>query len=91
MDLLPNLITEPAGGIGAAAQNAREVARFGGLQTAEEPAPFGVFADRKIFRWRRYFPPGGGPLARPSWFWNENRGGYQALTRAARSRLLGEA
>jgi hypothetical protein len=25
-----------------------------------------------------------------SWYWNEEKGGYRALTRAARSRLLGE-
>jgi putative long chain acyl-CoA synthase len=60
MDLLPNLITEPAGWIGAAAQTALEVARFGGLQTDEEPAPYEVFADRQIFRLRRYYGPGEG-------------------------------
>ena len=39
MSLVADLITAPAGRLGAAAQNALEVARFGGLETDEEPSP----------------------------------------------------
>ena len=42
MPLLPKTITAPVGRIGAAAQNALEVARFGGLDTHEEPSPYEV-------------------------------------------------
>ncbi len=59
MGLLPEMISAPAGRIGAAAQNALEVARFGGLQTGEEPSPYDVLADRQIFRLRRYYPSSG--------------------------------
>jgi putative long chain acyl-CoA synthase len=47
------------------AQNAFEVARFGGLETDEEPAPFAVVAERPVFRLRRYFAddPHGPPVA----------------------------
>ncbi|UTI63543.1 AMP-binding protein [Paraconexibacter antarcticus] len=37
------------------AQNALEVARFGGLDTGEEAAPFEVVAEQRIFKLRRYF------------------------------------
>lgn len=71
MDLVPKAITRPAARIGAAAQNALEVARFGGLETGDEHAPFEVFAEQRMFRLRRYFPPadvrrlGGKPQDRP--------------------------
>ncbi len=60
MSLVGDLITAPAGRLGAAAQNALEVARFGGLQTDEQPSPFEVVATRPIYRLRRYFPAGSG-------------------------------
>ncbi|MGB2850469.1 MAG: hypothetical protein WBC01_02275 [Solirubrobacterales bacterium] len=40
MPLVPGLITAPASRIGAAAQNALEVARFDGLETDEQPSPY---------------------------------------------------
>ena len=41
MPLAPALITARASRIGAAAQNALEVARFGGLETDVQPSPYG--------------------------------------------------
>ena len=46
MPLLPSAVTRPAARLGAAAQNALEVARFGGLETGEEPSPYEVVAER---------------------------------------------
>jgi putative long chain acyl-CoA synthase len=40
--------------VGATAQNLLEVARFGGLETGEEPAPYEVAARGRIHRLRRY-------------------------------------
>ena len=60
MPLVPNTIAGPVGRIGAAAQNALEVARFGGLTTDDEPAPFEVTTEQRVFRLRRYYPPGEG-------------------------------
>ena len=59
MPLVPNTIAAPVGRIGAAAQNALEVARFGGLTTDDEPAPYEVTTEQRVFRLRRYYPPGG--------------------------------
>jgi len=59
MDLVPHLIARPAARLGAAAQNALEVARFGGLETGDEHAPFEVVAEQRVYRLRRYFPPEG--------------------------------
>jgi putative long chain acyl-CoA synthase len=56
MPLLPKTITAPVGRIGAAAQNALEVARFGGLTTEDEPSPYEVTDEQRVFRLRRYFP-----------------------------------
>ena len=63
MDLSPRGLARSAGLVGAAAQNALEVARFGGLQTGEEPSEFEVVARRRMYRLRHYFPdaPGAGP------------------------------
>ncbi|MGN6867027.1 MAG: AMP-binding protein [Solirubrobacteraceae bacterium] len=58
MSLLPKTITAPAGRIGAAAQNALEVARFGGLTTEDEPSPYEVTDEQRVFRLRRYYPNG---------------------------------
>ena len=55
MPLLPPVITGPAARLGAAAQNALEVARFGGLETGEQPSPFEVVAEEPVYRLRRYF------------------------------------
>ncbi|MEJ7876936.1 MAG: AMP-binding protein, partial [Solirubrobacterales bacterium] len=55
-----DVITSPLSRVGAAAQNALEVARFGGLETGEEASPFEVVATRPIYRLRRYFPPADG-------------------------------
>ena len=42
MELTPKTLTAPIGRLGAAAQNALEVARFGGLATDEQPSPYEV-------------------------------------------------
>jgi putative long chain acyl-CoA synthase len=57
-------IAAPVGRIGAAAQNAIEVARFGGLETDEQPSPFEVAAERSVFRLRHYYAdePAGAPI-----------------------------
>ncbi len=54
MELLPKTITRPVGRLGAAAQNALEVARFGGLDTHEQPSPYEVATDHRIYRLRHY-------------------------------------
>ncbi|HTU84067.1 MAG TPA: AMP-binding protein [Solirubrobacteraceae bacterium] len=59
MSLLPKTITAPVGRVGAAAQNALEVARFGGLTTDDEPSPYEVAEEQRVFRLRRYFPTPG--------------------------------
>ena len=51
--------------LGATAQNALEVARFGGLDTGEEPSPYEVAVTRPVYRLRRYFPAHAG-VARPA-------------------------
>ncbi|MGB2742997.1 MAG: hypothetical protein WBC28_00840, partial [Candidatus Microthrix parvicella] len=56
MDLSPAFLLEFANRIGAAAQNAMEVARFGGLETDEVPSPFEVTYEHRTYRLRRYFP-----------------------------------
>ncbi len=48
-------VTGPVSRLGAAAQNAIEVARFGGLETDEQPSPFEVAAERSVFRLRHYY------------------------------------
>ncbi len=56
MNLLPKTITAPVGRLGAAAQNALEVARFGGLTTDEEPSPYEVASEQRVYRLRHYYP-----------------------------------
>ncbi|MBO0767300.1 MAG: AMP-binding protein [Solirubrobacterales bacterium] len=56
MDLVPKTLSRPVGRIGAAAQNALEVARFGGLDTHEQPSPYGVVSEQRVYRLRRYYP-----------------------------------
>jgi putative long chain acyl-CoA synthase len=55
MPRLPKTITAPVSRVGAAAQNAFEVARFGGLATDEEPSPYEVTFAHRVFRLRRYY------------------------------------
>jgi putative long chain acyl-CoA synthase len=52
---LKAIVTEPFARAGAAAQNALEIARFGGLDTGEEPSPFDVVEHERVYRLRRYF------------------------------------
>jgi putative long chain acyl-CoA synthase len=52
---LPKTITRPIGRLGAVAQNALEVARFGGLETDERPSPFEVIAELPVYKLRRYY------------------------------------
>ena len=68
MDLLPKTFTRPIGRLGAAAQNAFEVARFGGLATDEQPSPYEVTSEHRVYRLRRYYPePNGEQIpARPA-------------------------
>ncbi len=59
MELVPKTITRPVSRLGATAQNALEVARFGGLTTDEQPSPYEIAAEHRVYRLRHYFP--GGP------------------------------
>lgn len=65
MPVLKDLLLAPAERIGAAAQNAIEVARFGGLETDEQPSPYEVFEGGPVYRLRRYYPEGGIEDAQP--------------------------
>src|SRR5947209_18597322 len=56
MALIPRTLTGPVSRLGAVAQNALEVARFGGLNTEEESSPYEVTDERRVYRLRRYFP-----------------------------------
>jgi putative long chain acyl-CoA synthase len=56
MDLIPRTLTRPISRIGAVAQNALEVARFGGLTTEEQPSPYEVASEHRVYRLRRYYP-----------------------------------
>ena len=49
MELLPKTITRPVGRLGATAQNALEVARFGGLTTDEQPSPYEIAAEHRVY------------------------------------------
>jgi putative long chain acyl-CoA synthase len=57
MELSPKTIGGPIGRLGAAAQNALEVARFGGLVTDEEHSPYEVASEHRVYRLRHYYPP----------------------------------
>jgi putative long chain acyl-CoA synthase len=54
--LLPDQITRPVGRLGAAAQNALEVARFGGLATDERSSPYELADEQRVYRLRHYYP-----------------------------------
>ena len=56
MELLPKAITQPLSRLGAAAQTALEVARFGGLVTDEDPSPYEIAAEHPVYRLRHYYP-----------------------------------
>jgi putative long chain acyl-CoA synthase len=56
MSFVPRSITAPVSRVGAAAQNALEVARFGGLATDDKPSPYDVIAEERVFKLRRYHP-----------------------------------
>jgi putative long chain acyl-CoA synthase len=58
MELIPKSLTAPVARLGAAAQNALEVARFGGLETDQEPSPYEVESEQRVYRLRRYYPDG---------------------------------
>ncbi len=48
--------------LGSTAQNALEVARFGGFDTDEDASPSEVVTEQRVYRLRHYFPEaGGGP------------------------------
>lgn len=57
--IIPDTITRPVSRLGAAAQNALEVARFGGLATDEESSPFEIAAEDRVYRLRHYYPQQG--------------------------------
>ncbi len=62
MDVVPKKITRPVGRLGAAAQNALEVARFGGLTTDEQPSPYEIAAEHRVYKLRHYYDnDDGGP------------------------------
>ncbi len=65
MDLLPTAITHPLGRIGAAAQNALEVARFGGLAVDAARSPYRVLGEDRIHKLRRYHPEGADARSSP--------------------------
>ncbi|MGH3242275.1 MAG: AMP-binding protein [Spirillospora sp.] len=46
--------------LGSTAQNALEVARFGGFDTDEDASPCEVVTEQRVYRLRHYFPGGGG-------------------------------
>jgi putative long chain acyl-CoA synthase len=57
--IIPDTITRPVSRLGAVAQNALEVARFGGLSTEEESSPFELAAEDRVYRLRHYYPQQG--------------------------------
>jgi len=63
--LIPRSVTRPLVRLGQAAQNALEVARFGGLDTGEEPTPHEVVSTHPMYRLRRYRWPGVEPTGAP--------------------------
>ena len=65
MALSAKTIIRPVGRLGAAAQNALEVARFGGLATDEEPSPHRVLSEGRFHRLRRYYESAASPDAAP--------------------------
>jgi len=56
VDLLRDTLMRPAARLGAAAQNALEVARFGGLVVEQQPSPYEVAEEQRVYKLRRYYP-----------------------------------
>ncbi|WP_246007119.1 AMP-binding protein [Actinomadura pelletieri] len=48
--------------VGSTAQNALEIARFGGFDIEEDASSFEVVAEQRVYRLRHYFPGGEGPV-----------------------------
>jgi putative long chain acyl-CoA synthase len=55
MELVPKTMGRPVARLGAAAQNALDVARFGGLATDEESSPYEVVREHRVYRLRHYY------------------------------------
>ena len=55
MSVLPRVVARRTNRLGAVAQNAMEVLFMGGLETGDEPAPYRVHAEQRIYRLRHYF------------------------------------
>jgi putative long chain acyl-CoA synthase len=53
--VLPSTVARPVVRLGAAAQNALEVARFGGLATDEQPSPYEIATEQRVFKLRHYY------------------------------------
>jgi putative long chain acyl-CoA synthase len=66
MELVPEALTRPARQLWSAAGNALELARYGGLDTGEQPSEFDVVAHTSMYRLRRYFPPAPGTATGPA-------------------------
>lgn len=64
MEIVPSGLTRSIVRLGQAAQNALEVARFGGLETGEESTPYEVVSSHRVYRLRRYANPDDGPTGR---------------------------
>jgi putative long chain acyl-CoA synthase len=62
----PGTLLRPAARVGATAQNALEVIRFGGLETGEEPSPYVVRDEGRHHRLRHYFDQQQGTLDGPA-------------------------
>src|SRR4051794_32299592 len=52
--VVPSFVGKPLASLGAAAKNAIEVARLGGLDTGEQPTPYRVVARDPMYRLRHY-------------------------------------
>lgn len=66
MAVIPRGLTRSLVRVGQAAQNAFEVARFGGLETGEESTPYEVVTSHPVYRLRRYGDPDAASGARRS-------------------------
>ncbi len=56
MDLVPKTISRPVTRVGAAAQNALEVARFGSLEADQTSSPYEIVEEERVYRLRHYYP-----------------------------------
>jgi putative long chain acyl-CoA synthase len=64
--IVPRAVSRRTNRLGAVAQNAMEVLLMGGLETGDEPAPFEVVTQRRVYRLRRYFADEAGDGGRPA-------------------------